>query len=252
MRAAIGKHLRTCSTAFRKRAWIIALAAVLAVGGVAYQLSGRAPQYQAEGSIMITPQVLIPSTFTGAGLTPIQSAYRETVLNDIIHLLRSRTISERVAARVDGLSPGELSRRVTITKIPGTDFLAISALHEVPGHAALIVNAMTEELANFYAQINRAEATTARKFIEEQMGVAQDQLSAAEQALLEFRTRTGSTALPDEVARAEQRAADLQSAYDAATLQRKGVFCTTPNGAKSGSARGSRIAVAVRVESCTR
>ena len=218
MMPAMGKTLRTCGNAFRKQAWIIALVVVLAVGGAAYRLAGRAPQYQAEGSIMITPQVLIPSTVGGAGLTPIQSAYRETVLNDIIHLLRSRTISERVAARVGGLSPGELSRRVAINKIPGTDFLAISAVHEVPGQAALVVNAMTEELANFYAQINRAEATTARTFIEEQMGVARDQLSAAEQALLEFRTRTGNTALPDEVARAEQRAADLQSAYDAATL----------------------------------
>jgi uncharacterized protein involved in exopolysaccharide biosynthesis len=211
------EKLRRYSAVFRKRAWIIALVAVLAMGGVVYQLGLRAPQYRAEGNILVVPQVILPTPLE-AGPATGHSAYRTTILNDVVQLLRSRTIAERVAARVEGVRPEELARRLAVKNIPGTDFLAISVVHEAPGQAALIANTLAQELVNFNAQINRAEATSARKFIEEQLGLVQDQLGAAEQALLDFRIRTGTAAVPEEVSRTAQRTFDVQSAYDGAVL----------------------------------
>jgi len=197
---------------------MIALAVVLAVGGALYHLAIRPPQYQAEASILVTPGGIVPASLTATGLSTIQLAYHETVLNDIVHLLQSRTISERVAEQVGGLSADEIARRVTVRKIPGTDFLLIRAADARPERAALIANAMAQALGGFYAQVYGAGATRARTFIEEQLRLAWDRVGVAEQAVLEFQARTGTVALPEEVARAGQRILDLQAAYEDAAL----------------------------------
>src|SRR5438309_6029619 len=108
MKPAMEK-LRCYSAVFRRRAWIIALVAVLAVGGVVYQLSLQVPQYRAEGNILVVPQVIVP-TAVDIGPSTVHSAYRTTILNDIIQLLKSRTVAERVAARVGGVRPEDLAR----------------------------------------------------------------------------------------------------------------------------------------------
>ncbi len=203
---------------FRRRAWIIALVVVLAVGGAVYRLTSQPPQYQAEASILVMPAGIAATGLTDPGLSPIRHAYRETLLNDIVQLLRSRTISERAAEQVGGLSAAELARRVTVMKIPGTDFLIIRAADTRPEQSALIANTMAQELGNFYAQMYQASATRARVFIEQQLRLAQDQLGGAEQAVLEFQARTGAVALPEGVSRTEQRILDLQAADEAATL----------------------------------
>jgi polysaccharide biosynthesis transport protein len=203
---------------FRRRAWIIAVVAALAVGGALLQLTSRSPQYQAEASILVTPEGIVPTAFNDARFSAIQRAYRETVLNNVVYLLKSRTVSARAAEQVGGLSAEDLARRVTVKHIPGTDILIISAVDERPDHAALIANAMAQELANFYGEMYRAGAASARQFIEEQLGVAQDRLSASEQAVLEFQARTGALALPDEVSRTARRILDQQAAYEAASL----------------------------------
>lgn len=212
------RALRHSCAVFRKRAWIIAVVVILAVAGALHQLALRVPQYQAEASILVRTPVLSPSVGADTGFSTLQSAYRETVLRDLIQLLRSRAITERVAERVGGLPPGELARHVTVENIRGTDFLIIRAENEQPEQAALIANALAEELATFYAEMNRAEATGARQFIEEQRSLAQDRLNAAEHAVVEFRTRTGAAALPEDVSRVAQRIFDLQAAYEAAML----------------------------------
>lgn len=206
---------------FRRRAWVIALVVVLAVGGVVVAFGGRAPQYQAEVSLLVTPQVIAPTALDDTGLSTIQSAYRETVLNNIIQVLRSRTIYERVAAQVGGMSPGQVRASVTVKDIRGTDFLTISATDAQPARAARIVNAMSQELLAFYAEINRAGATTARQFIAQQLSLAQTRLSTAEQSLSAYQTRTGTVALNDEVTRTVQRILDLQTQYDTATLDNR-------------------------------
>src|SRR6266513_5359400 len=85
----------------RRRAWIMVLAAALAVGGVAAQQASQAPQYRAEVSLMVRPQLIIAPAASGdSSLSTVQSAYRQTVLNNGMHLLGSRTLVDRVAGQV--------------------------------------------------------------------------------------------------------------------------------------------------------
>ena len=203
----------------RRRAWIMVLAAVLAAGGVVAQQAGQAPQYRAEVSLMVRPQLLIAPAASGdPGLSTVQSAYRETILNNIMHLLRSRTLLDRVAGQVQASDPETLSRRIGTRAIPGTDFIILSAADGQPDRAALIANGMALGLVDFYSELNRAEAASARKFIESQLALAQDRLGSAEQTLSEFQSQTGAIALPEEMSHTGQRILDLQAAYDAAML----------------------------------
>lgn len=211
-------NLRQYCTVAGRQAWIIALVVALAVGGALYGLATQPPQYQAEASILVPPEGIAPAARADTGVSALRYAYRDTVLNDIVHLLRSRTVSERAAEQVGGLSGEELARRVMVRNIPGTDFLIIRTVDAQPERAALIANAMAKELGGFYAQMYQADATRARLFIEDQLRRAQDQRAAAEQAVLEFQARTGARSLPDEVSQTARRILDLQAAYDTATL----------------------------------
>ena len=212
-------NLRHYSAMFRRRGGIIVLALALSVGGALYPLAARPPQYQAEASALVSPVGIAGTAFADARLTAVQRLYRQTMLNDIIHLVRSRTISERVAEQVGDLSAAELARRVAVRNVPGTDFLIIRAMDAQPERAALIANTMAQEVVGFWAQISQFGATRARMFIEEQLRLAQDRRAATEQAALEFQARTGALALPDDVSRTTQRILDMQAAADAATLE---------------------------------
>jgi protein tyrosine kinase modulator len=211
-------YLRPYGAVFRNRAWIIALVSLLAVGGALGHVATQPPRYQAETSILVPALGIVPAVPTDARLVPVQSLYRQTVLNDIVHLLRSRTISEQAAEEVGGLSGAEVARRVTVSNIPGTDFLLIRAADTQPERAAQIANAMAQALGDFYSLMSQAGATRARMFIEQQLRLAQDRLGAAEQAALAFQARTGAQALPEDVSLTEQRILDLQAAYEAAML----------------------------------
>jgi len=213
-------ELRHYYEVFRRRAWIIALAVVLAVGGVAYMLGTQPPRYEAEVSILVTPRAIGPTALEDSGFLNFQSDYRETVIKNMIQLLKSRAVLQRVADRVGG-SPEGLARRVTIKDLRGTDFLIITAKHEAPEQAALIANTVAQEFSSYYAEINRVEATNARKFIEEQLNLSQNRLSTSERALADFQARSGIVALPDEVARMVQRSLDLQTMYETATVDEK-------------------------------
>src|SRR5436305_892661 len=133
-----------------------------------------------------------PAAFGDPGLSTVQSAYRETILNNVMHLLRSRTLLDRVAGQVQASDPEALSRRIGTRAIPGTDFIILSAADGRPDRAALIANGMALGLVDFYSELNRAEAASARKLIESQLALAQDRLGSAEQTLSEFQSQTGA------------------------------------------------------------
>lgn len=213
-------ELRHYYEVLRKRAWIIALLVIVTVGGLVYQVTSQPPQYQADVSILVRPQTLAPTAFEDTSFSAFQGAYRQTVINNFAYMVKSRAVLERVAEKLK-LREKELAARVKVRGIAGTDFVGVTVKHPQPAQAALIANTTTQEFVSFYGQINRAEATSTRKFIEEQLGLARKRLTASEQALLEFRNRTQTVALPEEVSRMVQRALDMQAAYETALLEEK-------------------------------
>ena len=200
----------------RKRVAIIAVVAALAVGGVVLQMASRPAQYSADVSILVTPQnmsVLASSPDLNAG-------FRDTVLSNIMYLMGSRTLLERAGERL-GMSPWVLQKHVHVTPVRGTDVMTVTATDGDPERAALIANTITQEFTDYYSQLNRSEATSARKFIEDQLSRTKERLAQSEDELLAFKTRNGAIALNDQVSRMVGRTLDLQAQYDQAMLDQK-------------------------------
>ena len=209
-------ELRRYFEILRKRVSIIVVIAALAVGGVVLQLASKPAQYRADVSVLVTPQ----SGGIDLSAEGLQSGYRDTVMNNIIYLMKSRTLMERTGERL-GMNPGALDGGVSVTGIHGTNVLTVTAKDSDPERAALIANTLTQEFMDYYSQINRSEATSARKFIEDQLSREKESLSRAEAELLAFKTRTGAVGLPEQINRAVSRTLDMQASYDALQLEQQ-------------------------------
>jgi polysaccharide biosynthesis transport protein len=212
-------ELRRYFEVLRKRVSVIAVIVALAVGGVVLQIGSRPPQYGAEVSVLVTPQPV-----GGSGLdaqTPaLQGDYQGTVIANIIYLMRSRTLLQRAGERL-GMDPDSIAWRVNVKQVPGTNVLSVTARDGDPERAALIANTVTQEFTDYYSRINRSEATSARKFIEDQLSRTKDRLAQAEGDLAAFKNRTGAVAMDAQVSHMVGRVLDLQTQYDTAMLDQR-------------------------------
>lgn len=207
-------ELRRYFEVLRKRVSVIAVIAALAVGGVVLQSASKPAQYRADVSVLVTPQ----SGGLDLSTEGLQSAYRETVMSNIVYLLMSRTLMQRAGERL-GMNPGALAERVSANGIKGTNVLTVTAKDIDPERAALIANTVTQEFTDYYSQINRTEATGARKFIEDQLSREKEGLARAEGELLAFKARTGAIGLPEQISKAVSRTLDMQAAFDTLLLE---------------------------------
>lgn len=200
----------------RKRVAIIAVVAALAVGGVVVQMATKPPQYSADVSVLVTPQNL--SVLQGS--PDLSAGFREVVLANIMYLMQSRTLFERAGERL-GMSPGALQSRVHVIPVHATDVVTVRVTDGDPERAALIANTVTQEFADYYSQLNRSEATSARKFIEDQLSRTKERLAQSEDELLAFKTRNGAVGLSEQVTRMVGRTLDLQTQYDQSMMDQR-------------------------------
>ncbi len=213
-------ELRRYFEVLRKRVSLIAVIAALAVGGVVLQIGNKPAKYQAEVSMLVTLQGLGPSGLEARDLTAVQNGFRDTVTSNIIYLMKSRTLLQRAGDRL-GMSPDSLGDRVRVNQVRGTDVLSVSAADSDPERAALIANTLTQEFTSYYSQLNSAEATSARKFIEDQLSRTKEALSQTEGEMLAFKARTGAVGLSDQISKLVGRTLDLQAAYDTAMVDER-------------------------------
>jgi uncharacterized protein involved in exopolysaccharide biosynthesis len=214
-------ELRHYYDVLRKRIWVILLLVVIAVTGVAFQLSMRPDLYQADVAMMITPRIVVPGAFEDPELSLFTTGYRQTVLGNMILLIKSDAVLKRVQRRIGNISLSQLRRYVTVESIRGTDFLVIKASDTDAARAAVIANATAEEFTSYYAEVNAAGAKAERTFIEGQLAQARQRLGAAEQALLGFKERTGLVAPREHVAWTVQRLLEMQTAQETAKMEQQ-------------------------------
>lgn len=213
-------ELRRYFEVLRKRVSIIAVIAALAVGGVVLQIGSKPALYQAEVSMLAIPQSIGPSGLEAPDLSSVQSGFRDTVMNNIMYLMSSRTLLKRAGERL-GMSPDAVRDRVKVTHVRGTDVLGVAAKDTDPERAALIANTVTQEFTDYYSQINRAEATSARKFIEDQLSRTKEALARDEGEMLAFKARTGAVGLSEQISKMVGRTLDMQASYDTAALEER-------------------------------
>ena len=219
-------ELRRYFEVLKKRISIIAVIAALAVGAVVLQIASKPPLYQAEVSMLTIPQSIGPSGLEAPDLASVQGGFHDTVMNNIIYLMRSQTLFKRAGDRL-GMPPEAVAARVTVTRVRGTDVLSVTAKDTDPERAALIANTVTQEFTDYYSQLNRSEATSARKFIEDQLSHTKEALARAEGELLAFKAKSGAVGLSEQISRAVGRTLDMQASYDTATLDERTAMART-------------------------
>lgn len=214
-------ELRHYYEVLRKRIWVILLLVAVAVTGVAFQLSISPNLYRADVAMMITPRIIPPTAFEDPELSVFTTGYRQTVLGNMMLLIKSDAVLKRVQRRIGNISLFQLRRRVTVESIRGTDFLVIRASDTDAARAAAIANGTAEEFTAYYAEVNAAGARAERTFIEGQLEQARKRLGTAEQALLGFRERTGIVAPREHVTWMVQRLLDIQTAHETAKVEQQ-------------------------------
>jgi succinoglycan biosynthesis transport protein ExoP len=214
-------ELRHYYDVLRKRIWVILLLVVIAVTGVAFQLSMRPDLYQADVAMMITPRIIAPTAFEDPELSLFATGYRETMIGNMMLLIKSDAVLKRVQQRIGKISLSQLRSRVTVETIGRTDFLVIKASDPDAARAAAIANATAEEFTKYYAEVNAAGARAERTFIEGQLGQTRQRLDDAEQALLGFKERTGIVAPREHVSWMVQRLLDMQAAQETAKVEQQ-------------------------------
>jgi uncharacterized protein involved in exopolysaccharide biosynthesis len=214
-------ELRQYYDILRRHVAIIALVVALAVGGVGLQLAAQARQYQSEVSLLVTPQVFGGSAEGSPNLAALQSDYRTLVINDILYLATSSEVLHRVAQQVPGVREEDLYRAVKVRTLPGTDILVIAARDLQPTRAALIAKTETQELVQYYAELNQAAAASTRRFVGEQVKATQKKLQAAEENLRAFKSGNALASMPESTSNMIQRSFELQAMYNTALLDEK-------------------------------
>ena len=130
---------------------------------------------------------------------------RESKLDNQIEIIKSSAIAEEVIERLDlrndegeVLSTGGFLSNLTVNSLGDTDILEISYDSPNPEEAANVVNAVMDAYRESNIEINRAQATAEREFIESQLPETEQELETEEERLRQFKEENNIIALEEE------------------------------------------------------
>jgi polysaccharide biosynthesis transport protein len=203
-----------------RRRWLPALgvlggAMLLATG---YALMQR-PVYEAEGRLLIKSSSASQLTGLGETLGQLQAlGQQNTPLDTQAEIIRSTPIVQEVIRSLnlrgdDGelLEPSAVTESLNVKGVTGTDVMQISYRAENAAEAARVVNRIIEVFLKNNVQSNRAEAVSARKFVEQQLPKTEQAVREADSAVREFKERNSLISLEDEAAQAVELIGSLES-----------------------------------------
>ena len=174
--------------AVRKRWWLLALLGIVAMSGVYFRFGNATPGYVGSATVMVTASPISSPAAGVSALAPGAAApfgvNAATVMADIIELLGTRSIAERVAQRVGRTDVARVQRSISASVPRGTNLLRVEATAATPQGAAELANAAAVELSNFFRQTNAADAGRARQFVEQQLALIRQRLDASDRALV--------------------------------------------------------------------
>ena len=162
----------------------------------ALSISLQKPSYQAEAKLAFK-KTNPTSSLTGLGkgigeITPV--AEQNNPLTTEVEVIRSVPMAQQTIAKLNlkdqkgiSLKVKQFLKQLSVVNIRATDILSVSYRDRNPEQAALVVNT----LLNIYIQnnqiLNRAEAVSARNFIEKQLPQAEASVRQAESDLRLFK-----------------------------------------------------------------
>jgi len=202
-----------------KRHWLPAsmvFGAALAL--TALSISLQKPVYQAEAKLSFK-KISPTSSLTGLGKEIGQFApvgEQSNPLNTEIEIIRSIPIAQKIITKFNlkdkndtPLKVKQFLNQLSVVNTRGTDILSVSYQDRDPQRAAAIVNTLIALYTENNQIVSRAEAVSARVFIEKQLPKAQGSVEQAEAALRRFKEQNKVLALQEEAKSAVEVISDL-------------------------------------------
>ncbi len=206
-----------------KRRWVPGLAAFFPVFLLSLLSSSlKKPTYVAEGKLQFQRTNASSSlTEFGTNIGKLESVAQDNVSNPLqteAEIIRSvpvvqKTIKQLNLEDKDGtlLDYEDFLENLTVSDIKKTDVLTVSYKDSKPQQAAQVVNTLMAAYLEHNVSSRRKAATSARKFIEEQLPKAEVFVSKAEAELASFREKNKVYALQEEASQSIQVLGNLQS-----------------------------------------
>jgi len=198
--------------------------------------------YEAQTSLIIEQQrepITSPDVTT---LAFSEAIFRQSNLVNQIEEIKSRTLSEEVVnllpedvkavllRRPNGLTE-EVKRGVlvnavrsgiTAQTIRNSDVIMIKFQATKPKVAAVVANTVAEVVKSRNVEVKREQASSTRKFIEDQLPKVESSLNQSEEALKQFKAQNQVVSLPDEALEILRRVTEVETEHAKAKAEREG------------------------------
>jgi succinoglycan biosynthesis transport protein ExoP len=215
--ADLSQYLR----AVKRRWWLIAVLMMVAAGGVYWRAGDAPPSYTASAVLLVTAPIIAPvPPVAEAGESAVRPS-AGTVTQDILQLIDTRPVAERVSRRLELSGPGEVQSAVSATAPRGTSLVRVSATARTPDRAAALANVTAEEFVAFFRETNRTSVTQSRRFVEDLLARARARLEASERAIQAFNERLQMPSLAATAAQIQGAAAAAQQDLETARLAQR-------------------------------
>lgn len=227
----------------RRRGRLILAAFLVTVGTAVGLTFGRPPVYQATTTIVADRPGSVISLFPDVG------GAGQSYIDTLAEIVKSRAVAER-AARLLGFTGADAAEQayviqsdVSVTRVRFTDMISIDAAAGTPEEAQRQADAVAQGFIDLSLEARRAQASAARKFIEDQLRVVTTDLRAAEESLVRFKAQAGSVSLSEETSLKVTKLADFEAQLATTRTERRTVEAQL-NRSRRELQRFSRIAPA--------
>jgi polysaccharide biosynthesis transport protein len=213
-----------------KRRWLVCLGVFGAISGLlCFATLSRQPVYEASGRLLIKTERAVSLVgldpnlgqieSVGASLTKDPLNTQAEIIRSLPILSRTLEVLERSQPEIGNADPSELLAQLNVEAVPGTDVLRVSFQAADPAFAAAVVNHVMQAYIENNVDSNRAEAVSARQFIEEQLPATEAAVRRAEANFSQFKEQNRIVDLEQEASQTVNTIGSLNSQIDQAQAQ---------------------------------
>ena len=229
----------------RKRKWSVILTTLVSTGAAVIFSFLQTPIYEAPTTLYLKELRDNPGQIDVFGGTSFLST--EVEINTQIEIIRSRTVTEEVARRLSGSfvippeGPGEMdallireegkslseiaerlrNNNLSVSHIPNTRLITITASHNDPGTAQLIANTVAEVFIERDINSRRRETTAALDFLSNELTKVEENLEQVEENLRVYKEKEGFAELSSQATLIVERLSILESEYESTRISRQ-------------------------------
>lgn len=206
-------ELRQYFSVFRKWLWLIALVAIIG-GGASFFATSQLPKlYQS------TAKVMVGESFQKQNPTTGDIATASVLAETYIQLVKTSAVLRAVKAQLGiDYSIGDLRSSVNANTIQRTQFIEVRATDTEPKRAALIANAVADQLILLGPASSNADLVQQRAFVRQQIQELETKIQKAEDEIAQLeeslKTTTSVREAADKRAEIDRQRAQIAQYQD--------------------------------------